>query len=360
MHTILPLLLLTINHAKLSRRTIHRTTPSFIRHLENITPNDTPHRPRLAKLRATHTPVTTKSHLRSPPPLLNTRPHPLLHRRRAPPPRALTLPYVATGPLDLPLGLASWALIYVYQLCSSRFTAAWASQNCEARAVWARYILEKGDYILGVQTLRNGLTSASFFSSACFTCLSLLIGIASQNLATLTRVALLKFATTGLLLIGSALAYLQSVRYMNTCAFLFQVANDQRDESTSRGTVMLLMVLAHNCWAAGEKMLYLLMPAVIWLVAGGVVLLPFVIGFLPILYFTDLPAPTNLLSPDEPSLKPYDYILNHGRVSKLFDFLDFAAALRTAQSAVAKSGDYAKEKYGLEAAQWPPSKPASG
>ena len=60
---------------------------------------------------------------------------------------------------------------------------------------------------------------------------------------------------------------------MNTVSFLFQVANDRRDETCSRGTVMLLMVLSQNCWAAGEKMLYLLVPAVGWLVGGGAVML---------------------------------------------------------------------------------------
>ena len=153
---------------------------------------------------------------------------------------------------------------------------------------------------------------------------------------------MVKYATTALLLICAALSYLQSVRYMNTCAFLFQVANDQRDESCSRGTVMLLMVLSQNCWAAGEKMLYLLVPSVVWLMGGGSIMLPFVLAFLPILYYKDLPAPTNLLSTDEPSLKPYDYLLK-GR----FQFLDmfgFATALKVAQSTVAKSGAYAREK----------------
>ena len=151
---------------------------------------------------------------------------------RSPPP-------VAIATLDMPLGLASWGVIAIYQLASQRFTAAWGSQNADARAIWARYILEKGDYILGVQTLRNAVTSASFFASACFTCLSLLIGIASQRAASLSNLGIIKYATASLLLVGAALSYLQSVRYMNTCAFLFQVANDRRDESCSRGTVML-------------------------------------------------------------------------------------------------------------------------
>ena len=62
-------------------------------------------------------------------------------------------------------------MILLYQLLAQQFNAAWSTQNAEARAVWCRYILEKGDYILGVQTLRNSLTAASFFASACFTTL---------------------------------------------------------------------------------------------------------------------------------------------------------------------------------------------
>jgi len=258
-----------------------------------------------------------------------------------------------SGPMDGPMGVAGWGVIIAYQFAADRFSAKWGSQNAEARAVWTRYILEKGDYILGVQTLRNALTSASFFASACITSLSLLIGLAARNVGSLTRLALFKYGSTSLLLVGAALSYLQSVRYMNTCAFLFEVANDQRDETCSRGTVMLLMILSQNCWAAGEKMLYFLMPSVVWLAGGGPAMLAFCLAFLPILYYKDLPAPTNLLSEGEPSLAPYSYLLN-GRFAFL-DVFGFATALRVAQATVAKSGEYAREKYGLEAAVWPPA-----
>ena len=106
-------------------------------------------------------------------------------------------------------------MILAYQIFAKQFTAKWASQNAEARATWARYILEKGDYILGVQTLRNALTSASFFASACFTTLSLLVGIASQR--ALSALDLIKYGTAAVLLVASAVSYLQSVRYMNSC-----------------------------------------------------------------------------------------------------------------------------------------------
>ena len=116
---------------------------------------------------------------------------------------------------------------------------------------------------------------------------------------------------------------------------------------------MLLMVLSQNCWAAGEKSLYLLVPAVVWLVAGGAVMLPFVLATLPLLYYKDLPAPTNLLQEGEPSLEPYAYLLS-GRFGFL-DIFGFKTALRVAQTTVAQSGDYAKQKYGLESATWPPT-----
>lgn len=276
--------------------------------------------------------------------------------RRAPPPCAkigcaICLPSLDS--LDAPLGFAGWTIIAIYQFVSNRYTAAWSSQNAEARAVWTRYILEKGDYILGVQTLRNGLTSASFFSSACFTTLSLLIGLASRK--TLSFLELVKYGSTSLLLVAAALAYLQSVRYMNTVAFLFQVANDQRDEGTSRGTVMLLMVLSHHMWTAGERMLYLLVPSVAWLVGGGPAMLAVSLAILPVLYFKDLPAPTNLLAEDEPSLVPYGYL--RSGPFRFLDIFGFNTALKVAQQSVAKSGEYAREKYGLESAQWPPQAP---
>ena len=47
-------------------------------------------------------------------------------------------------------------------------------------------------------------------------------------------------------------------------------------------------------------------------------------------------------------------------MTQCLDFFGFATALRVAQTTVAKSGDYAKEKYGLEGAIWPPpNMPAS-
>lgn len=254
------------------------------------------------------------------------------------------------------LDVLGWSVLLAYELYSKRFTAAWSSQNAEARAVWTRYILEKGDYILGVQTLRNALTSASFFSTACITCLSLLISVGSTRIGTLSRLGLVKFSVASLLSFGASLSYLQSVRYMNTCAFLFQVANDQRDDTCSRGTVMLLMVLSQNCWAAGERLLYMLMPAIVWLAGGGAALCTFLVGFLPLLYYKDLPAPTNLLNPTEPSLEPYSYLRN-GPLQFL-DVFGFTSALSVAQATVAKSGDYVKDKYGLDAAVWPPRKPS--
>jgi hypothetical protein len=106
--------------------------------------------------------------------------------------------------------LAAWAVILLYNRFSKRFTAAWSSQNAEARAVWARYILEKGDYILGVQTLRNALTSASLFATARFTTLSLIVSTSLRS--SLSRLSVIKYGTTSALLVGAALSYLQSVR----------------------------------------------------------------------------------------------------------------------------------------------------
>jgi len=275
-----------------------------------------------------------------------------LHGMAAPASQRSTTVTMAV-PWDGILGVAGWLVIYAYQVGSKRLTAAWASRNGIARAVWTRYILEKGDYILGVQTLRNALTAASFFASACFTMLTLLIGIASRNPAALTRLVVVKFGITALLLVGAALSYLESVRYMNTCAFLFQVANDRRDETCSGGTVMLLMVLSQNSWAAGERMLYMLVPAVTWLVGGGGTMLALSIGALPLLYFKDLPPPTNLLDKDEPSLVPYQFLLPGSRLSFL-DIFGFQSALTTAQTVVASSGDYVRDRYGYEPATWPP------
>lgn len=100
-----------------------------------------------------------------------------------------------------------WAVWRRLALPSERPARHWLSERvCRAGGA--------GDYILGVQTLRNALTSASFFASACFTTLSLLIGAAMRGLP--TRLSALKYSTTALLLIVAALSYLQSVRYMNT------------------------------------------------------------------------------------------------------------------------------------------------
>lgn len=288
-----------------------------------------------------------------PPAFVPSRPTTIMDKRRhAPAVATMALTSVSSSLLsvDGSCGLAAWLLIALYNKVVSRISSEWSAQNADNRAVWTRYILEKGDYILGVQTLRNSLTAASFFASACFTVLSLLVGISLRN--PLTPLATVKYSVMAFLLVGAALSYLQSVRYMNTCAFLFQVANDQRDETGSRGTVMLLMVLSQNCWSAGERLLYYMVPAGMWLVGGGPAMFVLTCLLLPVLYYLDLPAPTNLLKEGEPSLEPYQYLLE-GRL-KWLDFFGFSTALNVAQRTVAKSGDYAKDKYGLESATWPP------
>ena len=58
---------------------------------------------------------------------------------------------------------------------------------------------------------------------------------------------------------------------------------------------------------------------------------------------------------NEPSLKPYAYLL-HGSRLQFLDVFGFGEALHVAQTTVAKSGDYALEKYGLVGAVWPPAK----
>ena len=66
---------------------------------------------------------------------------------------------------------------------------------------------------------------------------------------------------------------------------------------------------------------------------------------------------TNLLATKEPSLVPYAYLRGHFR---FLDIFGFNTALEVAQQSVAKSGDYALQKYGLESAQWPPQRPVEG
>ena len=102
-------------------------------------------------------------------------------------------------------------------------------------------------------------------------------------------------------------------------------------------------------------MLYLLVPSIVWLVGGGAAMLATTLAFLPVLYYKDLPAPTNLLNDDEPSLRPYSYLLTGSL--RWLDFFGFAGALDVAQRTVAQSGDYVREKYGLDTAVWPPPRP---
>ena len=161
---------------------------------------------------------------------------------------------------------------------------------------------------------------------SCFTLLSVIIGLASQRIASMSTLALIKYSCACCLLACSAFSYLQSVRYLNTCGFLFQCATDKRDASYSPANVMLLMVLANNAWSLGERSLYLLAPAVIWLVAGGPVMLASLGFLLPVLYFYDLPAPVDL-DPDSDDLKPYAYLKSAGPL----DFFGFQTAVKTAR-----------------------------
>ena len=242
------------------------------------------------------------------------------------PPRALLS-------ADAACGATGWAVLGLYHAVRlgglgkhGVKEASWGETKGGSRAVWTRSILETENYILGVQTLRNALTSASFFSSSCFTLLSVIIGLASQRIASMSTLALIKYSCACCLLACSAFSYLQSVRYLNTCGFLFQCATDKRDASYSPANVMLLMVLANNAWSLGERSLYLLAPAVIWLVAGGPVMLASLGFLLPVLYFYDLPAPVDL-DPDSDDLKPYAYLKSAGPL----DFFGFQTAVKTAR-----------------------------
>ena len=51
-------------------------------------------------------------------------------------------------------------------------------------------------------------------------------------------------------------------------------------------------------------------------------------------------------------LAPYEYLLS-GR-TRWLDIFGFSTALTVAQTAVASSGDYVRDKYGYEPATWPP------
>ena len=249
-----------------------------------------------------------------------------LQLTRHEPPRALLS-------ADAACGATGWAVLGLYHAVRlgglgkhGVKEASWGETKGGSRAVWTRSILETENYILGVQTLRNALTSASFFSSSCFTLLSVIIGLASQRIASMSTLALIKYSCACCLLACSAFSYLQSVRYLNTCGFLFQCATDKRDASYSPANVMLLMVLANNAWSLGERSLYLLAPAVIWLVAGGPVMLASLGFLLPVLYFYDLPAPVDL-DPDSDDLKPYAYLKSAGPL----DFFGFQTAVKTAR-----------------------------
>ena len=144
----------------------------------------------------------------------------------------------------------------------------------------------------------------------------------------MSTLALIKYSCACCLLACSAFSYLQSVRYLNTCGFLFQCATDKRDASYSPANVMLLMVLANNAWSLGERLA--LPPGarrhLETVVAGGPVMLASLGFLLPVLYFYDLPAPVDL-DPDSDDLKPYAYLKRAGPL----DFFGFQTAVKTAR-----------------------------
>jgi uncharacterized membrane protein len=147
----------------------------------------------------------------------------------------------ATTAVDLSAGLASLALLFAYE-AYERYRVrrdpsfALAGLNVIARTGWVRYIMEKRDYILAVQTLRNSGMTASFMASSAVLLLIGVMNLAAQSEeATLWRslnafghaspqLWLLKLMVLVMILFAGFFFFLMSIRLYNHVGYMVAAA----------------------------------------------------------------------------------------------------------------------------------------
>ncbi|KAK3274424.1 hypothetical protein CYMTET_17391 [Cymbomonas tetramitiformis] len=200
-----------------------------------------------------------------------------------------------------PLVCASCAIIVAYHIMEEANPKTWRKTMEAARIIWTRKVLRKKDYILAVQTIRNGLMAATFFCSMTIALLTAALGalfegsgsstalsMAPEPLfspATALQLPYIKLALLATVLAISSAAFAQACRYLMHASFIFLVVaddpaieepsqtelkNEQSPLTVPTGSAERLMVIAERWWWGGLRGMYITLPLITWMASGTV------------------------------------------------------------------------------------------
>jgi uncharacterized membrane protein len=183
---------------------------------------------------------------------------------------------------DLGTGVLCFAVLAVYHVFlrymlrhNPRYSLA--ATNRHARSMWVAQIMDSGDHILAVQTLRNSTMAAIFMAS---TAVLLVIGV--LNLAVQSNPAspvwhvfsvfhdvsqetwLIKLLALVLALLAVFFCFTMAIRLYNHVGYLIQLPKDSPDAMSSAGVARVLNQ-AGTYFTSGMRSYYFSMPALFWL-----------------------------------------------------------------------------------------------
>jgi uncharacterized membrane protein len=145
------------------------------------------------------------------------------------------------------------------------------------RQLWVARMIERKDYILAVQTLRNMITSASFLASTAMLITAGLLGFLSSTGKEIYLIHEFNFlgGTDNTILTAKLLALLVNfllsffnfsmcIRYYNYLALLIPIASPDADDEPARSAAHYFARGAVH-YALGMRGFYFALPIVLWL-----------------------------------------------------------------------------------------------
>jgi len=106
---------------------------------------------------------------------------------------------------------------------------SWRSAQAAARASWARFVRETSGWLYAIQTLRNAITASTFLASTVLTLFTVTMGYLSNAMAkSFEWLVLLRFSTTGFLMLCSAYSFLQRAARLTRPPVSAQPASGRR------------------------------------------------------------------------------------------------------------------------------------
>jgi len=171
---------------------------------------------------------------------------------------------------------------YHYNLEMKPPEETWKGSQAEIRSKWAKHVFDNEEWLYAIQTLRNAITSNTFYASTVLSLFALGAGRAFQAVQTMRTVHDPKshfmrgsfeslqgyrVATLLLLLLGSAYKFAQAARTMTHAGFMFPTA--------PLPLLQKMMRKSENSQWGGLRYLYLSMGGVVWVIWGD---LPFAVA----------------------------------------------------------------------------------